>query len=150
MWHSEYTHHGFESQCCQLADYVTSLGKMWMPYLPLPGKGMDATRLILAQRHTVMVPQQPLGVMELYKKTFPSNYYDWQVFVYLHILAGIAWEICHLSSVVQGRSAQVTYGRNTKRSVTWKLSKTLTGKLTGYKGHGGAPACQRWTKLVHK
>ena len=26
-WDSEYTRHGFESQCCQLVDHVTSLGK---------------------------------------------------------------------------------------------------------------------------
>ena len=28
MWNSEYTHHRFESHCCQLVDHVTSLGKM--------------------------------------------------------------------------------------------------------------------------
>ena len=27
-WDSEYVSHGFESQCCQLVEYVTSLGKM--------------------------------------------------------------------------------------------------------------------------
>ena len=34
MWDSECTCHGFESQCCQLTDHVTSLGKMWTPCLP--------------------------------------------------------------------------------------------------------------------
>ena len=27
-WDSECASHQFESQCCQLADYITSLGKM--------------------------------------------------------------------------------------------------------------------------
>ena len=69
MLDSERTCWGFKSQCCHLADYVTSLDKMWTPCLPLPGEGMGATRLILAQRHTKWCPDNPWGLMELYKNT---------------------------------------------------------------------------------
>ena len=48
VWDSESAHCGFESECCHLADYVTSLGKMLTPFLPLSGEGMGTTRLILA------------------------------------------------------------------------------------------------------
>ena len=34
MWDSKYTGCGFKSQCCQLVDDVTSLGKMWAPCMP--------------------------------------------------------------------------------------------------------------------
>ena len=34
MWDSESACCGFEPQCCQFADYVTSLGKMWTPCVP--------------------------------------------------------------------------------------------------------------------
>ena len=39
-WDSEYASHGFESQCCQLVNYVTSLGKMWTPCMPYPTSAM--------------------------------------------------------------------------------------------------------------
>ena len=44
VWDSECACCRFKSQCCNLADYITSLGKMWTPCLPLPAEGMGAIR----------------------------------------------------------------------------------------------------------
>ena len=73
MWDSDSSCHGFECQCCQLADYVTFLGKVFTPCFPLPGEGIGTTRLTCAldmPLTTQWCPQCPIGVVGLTFKVF--------------------------------------------------------------------------------